>query len=133
MQSTATSRQSGLAQYQQVQVEASAQEASPHRLIQMLMEGGLQRMAEAKGAIQRKEMQEKGQAIGKASAIMTGLRSSLNMDAGGELARNLDDMYEFIIHRLTEANLSNDIQAIDDCCRVLRIIKEGWDGIASQV
>jgi flagellar protein FliS len=127
------SRQSGLAQYQQVQVDAKAEDASPHRLIQMLMEGGLQRMAEAKGAIQREDMLEKGHAIGKAGAIMMGLRSSLNMEAGGELARNMDAMYEFIIHRLTEANLANDCSAIDDCCQVLRTIKEGWDGIAAEV
>jgi flagellar protein FliS len=130
---TSMANQSGLSQYQQVQVNASAETASPHRLIQMLMEGALQRMAEAKGAMLRSSIAEKGTAIGKASAIVMGLRTSLNFDEGGDLALNLDDLYEFIIYKLTQANLHNDMVAIDDSVKVLKTIKEGWDGIASQV
>ena len=124
---------SGLSQYQQVQVNAGVETASPHRLIQMLMEGALQRMAEAKGAMERHDIAAKGTALGKASAIVMGLRTSLNLEKGGDLAANLDDLYEFIIHNLTQANLTNDPKGIDDSARVLRTIKEGWDGIADEV
>ena len=82
-----------LRQYQQVNTEASAAYASPHRLIQMLMEGAFERIAVAKGCIQRQDFAAKGEQIGKAIDIIGGLRDGLNLDAGGDIAGNLDALY----------------------------------------
>jgi flagellar protein FliS len=123
----------GLAQYQQVNTQAGVEGASPHRLIQMLMEGVLQRLAEAKGAMQRQRLADKGEAIGKAITILGGLDNSLNKDVGGEMAASLDDLYEYMQRRLLEANLQNDETIIDEVAALMKTIKSGWDGIAQEV
>lgn len=121
--------QSPLAQYQQVSNQEAVSGVSPHRLIQMLMEGALQRMAEAKGAIQRNDIAAKGEALGKAISIVGGLRDSLNMDAQGDISQQLDELYEYISNSLLEANLTNDEAKIDASGEALLIIKSAWDGI----
>ena len=99
----------------------------------MLMEGVLQRLAEAKGAMQRQRLADKGEAIGKAITILGGLDDSLNKDVGGEMAANLDDLYEYMQRRLLEANLQNDEAIIDEVAALMKTIKSGWDGIAQEV
>ncbi|WP_341707108.1 flagellar export chaperone FliS [Halopseudomonas sp.] len=116
-------------QYQTVNVNAQVSEADPHRLIQMLMEGGLQRIAQAKGAMQHGNVALKGERIGKALGIIGGLREALNADKGGELALNLDRLYAFMQDRLTQANLQNDVSMLDEVAELLREVKAGWDGI----
>lgn len=91
-------------QYQRVGVQAQVTEASPHRLIQMLMQGGLDRIYQAKGAIEFGRIAEKGELIGKSIAIIGGLREALDHEVGGDLSANLDRLYEYMIRRLTEAN-----------------------------
>ena len=105
----ATNIPKALKQYQQVSTQSGVAYASPHRLIQMLMEGAFERIATAKGCIQRHDIPGKGEQIGKAIDIIGGLRDALNMEAGGELAANLDDLYDFMQRRLLEANLHSDI------------------------
>ena len=116
-------------QYQTVNVNAQVSEADPHRLIQMLMEGGLQRIAQAKGAMQHGNVALKGERIGKALGIIGGLRDALNAEKGGELALNLDRLYAFMQDRLTQANLKNDLSMLDEVADLLREVKAGWDGI----
>lgn len=120
----------GLAQYQQVNTSSAVEGASPHRLIQMLMEGAMQRLAEAKGAIQRNAVADKGEAIGKAITIVGGLRGSLNSEVGGELTSNLDDLYSYMERRLLEANIGSSTDIIDEVMMLMKTIKSGWDGIA---
>lgn len=117
-------------QYQQVGVKAQVTEADPHRLIQMLMQGGLDRIAQAKGAMEREAYAEKGTLIGKAVGIIGGLRDVLDKKAGGELAENLDRLYEFMTMRLFEASRHNDVSKLDEVANLLGEIKQGWDGIA---
>lgn len=124
---------SALNQYQQVSSHEAVSGASPHRLIQMLMEGALQRMAEAKGAIQRGDLIKKGECIGKAISIVGGLRDSLNMDVDGGLSQQLDRLYAYIVSLLVEANLKRDESYIDEASQLMMTIKSGWDGIASEV
>lgn len=116
-------------QYQTVNVNAQVSEADPHRLIQMLMEGGLQRIAQAKGAMQFNNVQLKGELISKAIGIVGGLRDSLDFAKGGEVAANLDSLYAFMVQRLSIANLKNDAAILDEVAALLRDVKEGWDGI----
>ncbi len=119
-----------LRQYQTVNTQAQAVDASPHRLIQMLMEGGLTRMAQARGALERGQVALKGELIGKAVGIVGGLRDGLNLEVGGELAMNLDRLYAYMSARLLEANVKNDPAILDEVAGLLRNIKSGWDAIA---
>lgn len=116
-------------QYQTVNVNAQVTEADPHRLIQMLLEGGLQRIAQAKGAMEYGNIALKGELIGKAIGIIGGLREAVDTEKGGEIAANLDTLYAFMQQRLSQANLKNDPSMLDDVAKLLREIKEGWDGI----
>ena len=118
-----------LRQYQRVNAQSGVAYASPHRLIQMLMEGALERIAVAKGCIQRQDIAAKGEQIGKAIDIIGGLRDGLNSDAGGEIAVNLDALYDYLQRRLLQANLNSDITILDEVADLLRPIKEAWDTI----
>ena len=118
-------------QYQQVSLEARVAEASPHGLIQLLMQGGLERLAQARGAIERGQMAERGELISKAIGIVGGLREALNAEAGGELALNLDSLYGYMTERLLEANRNGDAAILDEVSGLLREVKSGWDAIAA--
>lgn len=117
-------------QYQQVGVQAQVTEASPHRLIQMLMQGGLDRIYQAKGAMEYGRTADKGELIGKSISIIGGLREALDHEVGGDLAANLDRLYDYMIRRLTEANRKNDTAALEEVAGLLMEVKSGWDGIA---
>lgn len=118
-----------LRQYQQMNAQTGVAYASPHRLIQMLMESTLERIAVAKGCIQRQDTAAKGEQIGKAIDLIGGLRESLNPDAGGDIAANLDTLYDFMQRRLVEANLRSDVALLDEVAELLRPVKEAWDTI----
>jgi len=120
---------SAMKQYQQVSVHSGIMDASPHRLVQMLMEGALEKIALAKGNMANREIASKGENISKAIAIIGGLQSSLNKEAGGEIAENLGNLYDYMSHRLVIANLRNDESILDEIAGLLVEIKMGWDGI----
>ncbi|NBA95760.1 flagellar export chaperone FliS [Pseudomonas sp. R5(2019)] len=121
-----------LRQYQKVNSHAQISEASPHRLIQMLMEGGLDRMAQAKGAFARGDIATKGLMLGKAADIMIGLRDGIDKEKGSaEELERLDSLYEYMTNRLIEANLRNDMAIVDEVMGLLVTIKTGWDQIAN--
>ncbi|MGE8345478.1 flagellar export chaperone FliS [Pseudomonas helleri] len=123
-----------LRQYQKVNSHAQISEASPHRLIQMLMEGGLERMAQAKGALSRGDIPQKALLLTKAVDIIGGLRQGLDADKTDdkEALQQLDDLYEYMAVRLTQANIKNDPEIIDEVARLLITVKSGWDEIAPQ-
>ena len=120
---------SAMRQYQTVNTQAQAVDASPHRLIQMLMEGGLTRIAQARGAMERQQTALKGEFIGKAIGIIGGLREGLDLQKGGELGANLDSLYQYMLSRLLEANVKNDTVLLDEVAGLLRNVKSGWDVI----
>lgn len=121
-----------LRQYQKISAQAQTSEASPHRLVQMLMEGGLDRIAQAKGSLERKDIAGKGIAIGKAIGIVGGLREGLDRDNMTAELERLDALYLYMTRRLTDANLKNDIAALDEVTELLTTVKEGWDAVAPQ-
>jgi len=124
---------SAVQNYASVKVHSGVESASPHRLIQMLFEGALERIAQAKGAMLQNQIARKGELIGKATAIVGGLQGSLSDKDGGGLAENLDSLYDYIIRRLTQANFENNPEYLDECGRLLGEIKSAWDAIANQV
>jgi flagellar protein FliS len=121
---------SALNQYSQNAVQAGIESASPHRLIQMLMEGALAKIAVARGHMERGEIRDKGEQIGCAISILEGLKASLDHDKGGDIARNLEDLYIYMERRLIESNRGNDVGLLDEVSDLLRQIKEAWDAIA---
>ena len=123
-----------LRQYQKVNSHAQVSEASPHRLIQMLLEGGLDRVAQAKGAMSRGDVAQKCVLITKAIDIITGLRQGLDEEKAEDPAviQQLDSLYEYMNTRLAQANASNDVDALDEVARLLITVKTGWDAIAPQ-
>jgi len=122
-----------LRQYQKVNSHAQISEANPHRLVQMLMEGGLDRMAQAKGALERGDIALKGLMLGKATDILIGLRDGLNPEKTEDPAsiEQLDGLYVYMTNRLMEANTSNDAAIIDEVAGLLETLKSGWDAIGS--
>ncbi len=121
---------SAIQQYTRSSRQADVAAATPHRLIQMLLEGALEKIAVARGHMERKEIADKGKAISWAIDILEGLRSSLDREAGGELAANLDALYEYMSVQLVEANISNDPAKLDEVSGLLKRIKSAWDAIA---
>jgi flagellar protein FliS len=121
--------QEALKQYRRLGIESEVTNASPHRLIQMLFEGALGRLAVAQGALERGDIATKGEALSKAIGIVSGLRSSLDMSTG-ELAENLDRLYEYINFRLLEASAENDIEKVVEVTQLIKTLKSGWDEIA---
>lgn len=124
---------SALSQYKSVSVKSGVEDATPHRLVQMLMEGALDKIAAAKGHMLRNEPADKGRFISWAISIISGLQSSLDMEAGGELSRNLDDLYDYMVRRLGEAGLKNDPAILDEVSSLLLEVKSAWDVIPAQL
>jgi len=118
-----------ISSYNQVNRIGGVTDADPHRLVQMLLEGAIGKIATVKGLMMRKDIAKKGEVIGQAIAIVGGLKTSLNKEAGGELASNLDDLYEYIEHRLLTANIKNDVTILDEVSKLLHEVKAGWDSI----
>jgi flagellar protein FliS len=123
-----------LNQYQQVKVEGGVQAADPHRLVAMLLEGAKEKIHGAKLRILHnhgvKDVQEKGALIGGSIAIVDALRASLDMEKGGEIAANLEQLYDYMTRRLLEANLRNDVDALAEVAGLLGSIEEAWNAIA---
>lgn len=116
-------------QYQSIGVQTSIMDADPHRLIQLLFDGAMQNMSAARGFIERKDVENRNARINKAIEIVGGLRSFLDKEKGGEVAANLERLYEYIEFRLFQANVSNSIEFVDECMGLLRQVKSAWDEI----
>lgn len=121
--------QNGIFEYRKVGVQTGVENASPHKLIQMLLDGAIEKVQLARGYMERREIAQKGQTVSWAMAIIDGLRSSLDMSRGGEVAENLDGLYDYMLRRLAEANLRNDLAMLDEVVKLLNEIREGWNGI----
>lgn len=122
----------GIDQYRKVEVETAVPEASPHRLVLMLMEGALVAINIAARKIEEGDMARKGEAISKAiSLIDEGLRPSLNFEQGGEIAANLDELYNYMGSLLLLGNLRNDTAPLMEVASLLGDIKDAWASIGS--
>ena len=122
----------GAAAYKKVGTHSGAEFASPHRLIQMLLERALEKMLLAKTYLEQGDIMRKADNINWALRIIGGLQASLDEDKGGEIAETLGGLYTFIVGHLSQANANNDPKMIDDCIDIIKNIKEGWDGISEE-
>jgi flagellar protein FliS len=123
------SKKHGLVRYAQVAGTAEVAYASPHRLVQMLMEAALDKIAIASGQASRNEFEAKGRSINWAISIINGLRGSLNLEGGGDIAQNLDDLYDYMVRRLLDANAASDPAILHEVSGLLGEVKAGWDAI----
>lgn len=121
--------QNALAQYRRINTETALEGASPYQLIQMLMTGALDRLVQAKGALEREDIPAKGLLIGKAISIVAGLQASLDKSKSPDITANLDQLYDYMQRRLFEANLKNDPAMIDEVTELMQTVKSGWDQI----
>lgn len=119
--------------YAKVSVETGVTSASPHKLILMLYDGALASIQSARLAMDSKDIPTKGRHISKTiDIILNGLKVSLNMDAGGDLAAQLDALYDYMSDRLLYANLHNNVAALDEVAGLLEGLRSAWEGIADQ-
>jgi flagellar protein FliS len=125
-------KKSALDQYKKVGNESDVAFASPHRLIQMLFNGALEKISVARGSMERGEIAKKGENIGWAISIIEGLRTSLDREAGGEVAANLDSLYSYMEERLVLANADNNLEMLDEVAKLLKTVKAAWDEIGDQ-
>ena len=118
-------------QYKLIDTETGVVDADPHHLIVMLFNGALEKLAVAKGCMQRNEIAAKGEALTQAISIVGGLLDSIDPEASdGVLAKNLTELYFFVTQRLTDANVNNDIQALKEAIDVLKQLESAWLEIA---
>jgi flagellar protein FliS len=123
---------SGLDSYRNVGAYGNLADASPYQVIQLMLDALLSRIAEATGHIERGEVAAKGEKIGKALGIIEGLLLGLDKERGGDIALNLERLYDYASRTLLKANLENRVDLLKEVSSLLREIKLGWDGIAAE-
>ena len=97
------------------------------------MEGVLDKVATAKGCVQRQDLAGKSEQITWASSILNGLRASIDAERGGEIAANLDDLYSYMLQRLIDANVENSIEPLDEVMSLMVEIKGAWDAMPEHI
>lgn len=116
--------------YSNVAIESKAHSSDPHKLILMLYQGALLSIASAKNQMLRKEIAAKGKSISQAISIINdGLKAGLDLKAGGPLAQNLSDLYDYMNQRLLLANMKNDPAILDEVSTLLLDLRGAWESI----
>jgi flagellar protein FliS len=119
--------------YSNTQIHSGIMDASPHKLTAMLLSGAVDRVNVARGAIEKGDVARRGEMLGKTISILAQLQADLDMSQGGEIAQNLEALYDYMIRGLIDANRENDAKKLDEVQALLSEVKAGWDGIKDQV
>ncbi len=122
----------GINAYRKGNLKQDIATADPHKLTLMLMQGALDRIAYAKGAMERRDFEQKSQLISRVSAIVMNLRDTLDLKLGGETAENLYALYDYMLDRLNEAHMKNSLQLLDEVTNLLTPIRDAWVQIPEQ-
>ncbi|HZW20785.1 flagellar export chaperone FliS [Noviherbaspirillum sp.] len=124
------STRTGANAYATVGIETGVAAASPHKLVVMLFEGAMIAISSAIQHLQSGNTAAKGQAISKAITIIeNGLRASLDKKVGGDIALNLDALYEYMCSRLIIANAKNQVAVLEEVYQLLKGLKDAWESI----
>jgi flagellar protein FliS len=116
--------------YKTVAVETGVQGADAHQLVDMLFDGLIQTLNQARGALQRGDLEVKGRAISKAVRILEeGLKACLNPELGGQLAHNMRAVYDYSVQRLTLANMRNDEKLVIEVVGLIEPLAQSWKDI----
>lgn len=125
------SARGGANAYAQIGVETGVAAASPHKLIVMLFDGAMAAVSAGLHHMQAGDVAKKGEAISKAiNIIESGLRASLDKKVGGEIALNLDGLYEYMCSRLLIANLKNQPKTLEEVYQLLKGLRDAWESIS---
>jgi len=112
--------------------ETEVQSRTPLELVVMLYDGALRFVAEARDAIERKNIPARREAISRALTIISELQSTLDMEKGGVISEKLDSLYVYINGRLIEASSKQDARPIDEVARLLTTLRDSWAEIARE-
>lgn len=115
--------------YRSVDLEARAAAASPYELVLVLFDGLIDELARARGHIEAKRYQQKGQSLEKCLNIIGGLNAALDYENGGELVQGLARLYDYCIYRLSDVSVSLSLEGLDEVVGLLSVLREGWDGV----
>jgi flagellar secretion chaperone FliS len=116
--------------YSRIGLETEVHDASPHRLIVMLFDGLFDSLAKAEGALAHGQREIKALALSKAVRILDeGLKAGLDVEQGGALAVQLRELYGYASLRLTQANLRDDVAALQEVRTLLTPVREAWSQI----
>lgn len=110
-------------------MEKNATDMTSHQVISLLLDGALERVAQAKFAISTTNNEDKEILMAKLVAIINGLRNSLNLNDGGEIATNLDSLYEYMVGRIEGASTTEEYSVMNEVGKLLQEVKVGWDQI----
>jgi flagellar protein FliS len=103
-----------------------AQSRSPLELVVMLYDGAIRFLGDAVDAEQRKDVWARARAVSKALAIVGELRSTLNLEEGGDMALDLDRLYDYMMTRLLEVSTKRDTSGLQEVQQLLVTVREGW-------
>lgn len=112
--------------YTQTKAQSGVESASATQLITMLLDGALERIARARGHVNRGEIAEQGEVIGKVIDIVASLDSYLDHDKGGEVSVTLESLYDYLVRQLYQANLQSDVLILDEVASLLSEVRAGW-------
>ena len=124
---------SALGAYKTTKNDLAVTDASPQKLIALLLDRALEHVSKAKGAIDRGEAADMGEAIGKAMTIISSLQASLNFEQGGDIANNLNSLYDYLTQQLLKATSEKNVDYLREVSGLLSEIKDGWDSIPADM
>jgi flagellar protein FliS len=113
-------------QYQNHFLETEVTEATPYKLVAMLYEGGLKHLRLMRLFIERKNPAAKTEQVNKVTSILFGLKIGLDLDAGGDVAANMNGLYDYIIRQVMNASLQNDVAILDEAIALFKDLQDAW-------
>ena len=121
----------GIQAYKKDSLRSDLASANPHRVIQLLMQGVLERLAISKGFIERKDMENKAATLTRTVEIINALRDALEYDANPDLVDNLDALYLYMIEKIHQASAEMTIEPLEEVMGLMLQIKGAWDQISN--
>lgn len=115
--------------YRSIDLESRTAAASPYALVLVLFDGLLDELARARGHIEGKRFQQKGQSLEKCLNILNGLNGALDYEEGGELVQGLSRLYDYCIYRLSDVSVTLSLEGLDEVVHLLCELRDGWEGV----
>jgi flagellar secretion chaperone FliS len=118
--------------YRDAYLETEILSASPVRLVELLYRGAIESLRGARSAVENRQIAERNRLITKGQAILAELALSLNHERGGQLSKELVELYDYMQRRLNEANANQSGEPLDEVCRLLETLLEGWLALVNE-